>query len=58
MAGGWEQGARLPAIEALAWADTHYQERLWSAYQTNLLTWATYYAQREDPPPPPTAPED
>ena len=36
MAGGWEQAARLPAIQALKWLDEHCRKATWDAYQRSV----------------------
>ena len=41
MAGGWVQAARLPAEEALAWAEDHLKDRSWRAYKDSLQVWAS-----------------
>lgn len=60
MAGGWAQAARLPALEALTWAEEALTERRWQAYSKALQVWASTvpaYAQSGNVPDPPEPPE-
>ncbi len=59
MAGGWVPAARLPALEAITWADEHIRKERWSAHTQNLQIWASSlgaYAFGGTPPDPPEPP--
>ncbi len=61
MAGGWAQAARLPALEALAYAEDHLRERRHAAYAQALQSWAAMlpaFAWGGTPPPAPELDED